>query len=70
MKCTLQICILLGICILVVYLVQHSYEKITSYVREATKTNNEVLKSGRKDPRFDVDQSSTIDARHKGEEYE
>ncbi|TKY70697.1 hypothetical protein E2542_SST06988 [Spatholobus suberectus] len=65
-KQALQICVLLGVCIWMVYLVQHSREKKTAY-SEDTKTGSEL---GRKDPHPYVGQSSIGDARHKEEEDE
>ena len=69
-KHALQICVLLGVCIWMAYLVQHSREKKRSY-GEGTNADSEVVKLGRKDPDPNVEQSSSIlHARDKEEKDE
>ncbi|RDX63104.1 hypothetical protein CR513_58504, partial [Mucuna pruriens] len=68
-KHALQICVVLGVCIWLIYLVQHFHEKRTSY-GEDTKTDNEFVKLGRKDHHPYVEQSSIMDVGHEEEEDE
>nr|KYP67080.1 Midasin [Cajanus cajan] len=71
-KNALQICVLIGVCIWLAYLAQHSRQEKASY-GEDTKSgsdSSEVVKLGRKDPNIYVEQSSIIDTKHKEEENE
>ncbi|KAK7406406.1 hypothetical protein VNO78_08030 [Psophocarpus tetragonolobus] len=68
-KRALQICVLLGVCIWMVYLVQHSRHKKTSY-SEGTNVDSEIVKLGRKESHPNVEQSSIKDTRDKEEDEE
>ena len=68
-KHALQLCVLLGVCIWLVYQLKNSKEKKSSYV-ESTKTTSEVVNFGRKDLHPRVEETSVVDARHKEEDEE
>ena len=68
-KHALQLCVLLGVCIWLIYQLKHSNEKKSSYV-ESTKTTSEVVKFGRKDLHPRAEETSVVDARHKEEDEE
>ncbi|CAL1380952.1 unnamed protein product [Linum trigynum] len=68
-KHALQLCVLLGVCIWLIYQVKHSHEKKGEY-KNHVKTGSDVLKLGRKDLRPIVEETITRDETLKEDEEE